>query len=262
MKGLQALFKIRETYIGIAVTVAFQLIFFSVWMTAYDGVNDRADHLKIGLISEDTEIGQQVANEIQATLPFTIEKFTSLNEAEQKLNEREIQMILHIPNDFTSQLQAGQEAEIIYSINQANASITKNMMEGVAKQLTEEVNHNIYPKQQGKTVEVFSQKFSQLPMEPNTAQQINETVATTIMSVKDRAIDSTIVKTNNVDEFAANFVPLMIIISSFVGAMVMIMQHQQAAHLVQDTISKWQLFLARQIINVGVAFTLPLLTIV
>jgi len=261
MKGLQALFKIRETYIGIAVTVAFQLIFFSVWMTAYDGVNDRADHLKIGLISEDTEIGQQVANEIQATLPFTIEKFTSLNEAEQKLNEREIQMILHIPNDFTSQLQAGQEAEIIYSINQANASITKNMMEGVAKQLTEEVNHNIYPKQQGKTVEVFSQKFSQLPMEPNTAQQINETVATTIMSVKDRAIDSTIVKTNNVDEFAANFVPLMIIISSFVGAMVMIMQHQQAAHLVQDTISKWQLFLARQIINVGVAFTLPLLTI-
>ncbi|MGA3677095.1 YhgE/Pip domain-containing protein [Lysinibacillus agricola] len=261
MKGLQALFKIRETYIGIAITVAFQLIFFSVWMTAYDGVNDRTENLKIGLISEDTEMGQQVANEIQATLPFTIEKFTSLNEAEQKLNEREIQMILHIPNDFTSQLQAGQEAEIIYSINQANASIAKNMMEGVAKQLTEEINHTIYPKQQGKTVEVFSQKFSQLPMEQNTAQQINETVATTIMSVKDRAIDSTIIKTNNVEEFAANFVPLMVIISSFVGAMVMIMQHQQAAQLVQDTISKWQLFLARQIINIGVAFTLPLLTI-
>lgn len=28
MKGLQALFKIRETYIGIAATIAFQLIFF------------------------------------------------------------------------------------------------------------------------------------------------------------------------------------------------------------------------------------------
>ncbi|MGE7942400.1 YhgE/Pip domain-containing protein [Lysinibacillus xylanilyticus] len=261
MKGLQALFKIRETYIGIAVTVAFQLIFFSVWMTAYDGVNDRAENLKIGLISEDTEIGQQVANEIQATLPFTIINFTSLNKAEQELNQRDIQMIIHIPNDFTSQLQAGKEAEIIYSINQANASIAKNMMEGIAKQVTEEVNHNIYPKQQDKTVEVFSQKFSQLPMEPNTAQQINETVATTIMSVKDRAIDSTIIKTNNVEEFAANFVPLMVIISSFVGAMVMIMQHQQAAQLVQDTISKWQLFLARQIINIGVAFTLPLLTI-
>ncbi|WP_285396497.1 ABC transporter permease [Lysinibacillus sp. fls2-241-R2A-57] len=261
MKGLQALFKIRETYIGIAITVAFQLIFFSVWMTAYDGVNDRVENLQIGLISEDTELGQQVANEIQASLPFTIKNFTSLNKAEQELNQRTIHMIIQIPNDFTSQLQAGKEAEIIYSINQANASIAKNMMEGVAKQVTEEINHNIYPLQQGKTVEVFSQKFSQLPMEQNTAQQINETVASTIMSVKDRAIDSTIIKTNNVKEFAANFVPLMVIISSFVGAMVMIMQHQQAAQLLQNTISKWQLFLARQIINIGVALTLPFLTI-
>ncbi|MGE7694118.1 YhgE/Pip domain-containing protein [Lysinibacillus sp. NPDC094177] len=261
MKGLQALFKIRETYIGIVVTIAFQVIFFSVWMTAYDGVNDRTENLKIGLISEDTEMGQQVVNEIKEKLPFTIENYTSQDKAEQELNTRDIHMMIHIPNNFTSQLQAGKEAEIIYSINQANASIAKNMMDGVAKQVTEEINHNIYSLQQGKTIEAFSQKFSQLPMEKNTAQQINEAVATTIMNVKDRAIDSTIIKTNNVKEFAANFVPLMLIISSFVGAMVMIMQHQQAAQIVQDTISKWQLFLARQLINIGVAFALPLLTI-
>lgn len=261
MKGLQALFKIRETYIGIAITIVFQVIFFSVWMTAYDGVNDRTDNLNIGLISEDTEMGKQVVNEIKGKLPFTIKNYTSLDKAEQELNQRDIQMIIHIPSNFTSQLQAGKEAEIIYSINQANASIAKNMMDGVAKQLTEEINHNIYPLQQGKIIEAFSQKFSQLPMEQNTAQQINKAVATTIMSVKDHAINSTIMKTNNVEEFAANFVPLMVIISSFVGAMVMIMQHQQAAQLVQDTVSKWQLFLARQLINIGVAFALPLLTI-
>lgn len=260
MNGLQALFKVRETYIGIVITIAFQIIFFSVWMTAYDGINDRTDNLKIGLISEDTEIGQQVVNEITATLPFTLENYTSLDKAEQALNRRDIHMIIHIPSDFTSQLQAGKEAEIIYAINQANASIAKNMMDGIAKQVTEEINHNIYPFQQGKTIEAFSQKFSQLPMEQNTAQ-INEAVATTIMSVKDRAINSTIIKTNYVEAFAANFVPLMVIISSFVGAMVMIMQHQQAAQLVQHTISKWQLFRARQLINIGVAFALPLLTI-
>lgn len=261
MKGLQALFKIRETYIGIVITIAFQVIFFSVWMTAYDGVNDRTGNLKIGLISEDSEIGQQVVNEIKGKLPFTIENYTALNKAEQALNQRDIHMIIHIPSDFTSQLLAGKEAEIIYSINQANASIAKNMMDGVAKQVTDEINHNIYPIQQGKSIEAFSQKFSQLPMEQNTAQQINEAVATTIMSVKDHTIGSTIIKTNNIEEFAANFVPLMVIISSFVGAMVMIMQHQQAAQLVQDTVSIWQLFLARQLINIGVAFALPLLTI-
>lgn len=41
----------------------------------------------------------------------------------------------------------------------------------------------------------------------------------------------------------------------------MIMQHQQAAQLVQESLSKWQLFLARQLLNVGVAFTLPFITI-
>ena len=261
MKGLQALFKIRETYIGIVITIAFQVIFFSIWMTAYDGVNDRTGNLKIGLISEDTEMGQQVVNEIKGKLPFTIENYTSLNKAEQALNQRDVHMIIHIPSNFTSQLQAGKEAEIIYSINQANASIAKNMMDGVAKQVTEEINHKIYPIQQGKTIEAFSQKFSQLPMEQITAQQINDAVATTIMSVKDHTIGSTIIKTNNVEEFAANFVPLMVIISSFVGAMVMIMQHQQAAQIVQDKVSKWRLFLARQLINIGVAFALPLLTI-
>ncbi|KOP80428.1 hypothetical protein AMS59_03300 [Lysinibacillus sp. FJAT-14745] len=261
MKGLQALFKIRETYIGIVITIAFQVIFFFVWMTAYDGVNDRTGNLKIGLISEDTEMGQQVVNEIKGKLPFTIKNYTSLDKAEQELNQRDIHMMIHIPSDFTSQLQAGKEAEIIYSINQANASIAKNMMDGVAKQVTEEINHNLYPLQQGKTIEAFSQKFSQLPIAQNTAQLINEAVATTIMSVKDHTIGSTIIKTNNVEEFAMNFVPLMVIISSFVGAMVMIMQHQQAAQLVQDTISKWQLFLARQLINIGVSFTIPLLTI-
>lgn len=261
MKGLQALFKIRETYIGIVITIAFQVIFFSVWMTAYDGVNDRTKNLKIGLISEDTEMGQQVVNEIKGKLPFTIENYTSLDKGEQALNQRDIHMIIHIPSNFTSQLQAGKEAEIIYSINQANASIAKNMMDGVAKQVTEEINHNFYPIQQGKTIEAFTQKFSQLPLEQNTVQQINEAVATTIRSVKDHTVGSTINKTNNIEEFAANFVPLMVIISSFVGAMVMIMQHQQAAQLVQDKVSKWQLFLARQLINIGVAFALPLLTI-
>ena len=180
-----------------------------------------------------------------------------MKEAESALNERQINMIMQIPTDFTNQIQAGKEAEIIYAINQANASVAKNMMEGVAKQLTDEINQALYPMQQNQAVEAFAQQFAQLPFE----QQITTSVKTTVMNVKDHAVDGTIVKTNDVKGFAANFVPLMVIISSFVGAMVMIMQHQQAAQLVQESLSKWQLFLARQLLNVGVAFTLPLLTI-
>ncbi|WP_286926886.1 MULTISPECIES: YhgE/Pip domain-containing protein [Lysinibacillus] len=261
MKGLQALFRIKETYIGIVATIAFQLIFFSVWMTAYDGVNERTENLKIGVISEDREMGQEVANGLKTSLPFVIEEFTSIKRGEEELNKRHIQMLLHIPKNFTAQIQAGNEGKITYSINQASASMVKSMMESTAKQLTEEINHNIFPLKQEKSIEMFSQKFAQLPLEQNMALQITDSVEATILQIKDRSIDSTIIKTNNAEGFAANFVPLMVIISSFVGAMVMIMQHQQAAQLVQAFVSKWQLFLARQIINIGVAFVLPLLTI-
>lgn len=261
MTGLQALLRVRETYIGIVATIAFQLIFFTIWMTAYDGVNERAEQLSIGLVVEDSAMGQQVAQKIKGSISFSMEDYPSMKKAESALNERQINMIMQIPADFTNQIQAGKEAEIIYAINQANASVAKNMMEGVAKQLTEEINQALYPMQQNQAVEVFAQQFAQLPFEQQTAQQITTSVKTTVMNVKDHVVDGTIIKTNNVKGFAANFVPLMVIISSFVGAMVMIMQHQQAAQLVQESLSKWQLFLARQLLNVGVAFTLPFITI-
>ncbi len=260
-KGLQALFKIRETYIGIVATIAFQLIFFSIWMTAYDGINDRTDNLTIGYISEDAAFGQEVIDGLKKSLPFASKDFTSIERAEKDLENRYIHMIIHIPAEFTAQLKAGKEANIIYFINQANASLAKTMMEGVAKQTTNEVNHQLYPVQQGEIVKAFSQQFSQLPMEQNSALLVQDTVTTTIMGVKDRIVESTIIKTNDAKGFAANFVPLMVIISSFVGAMVMIMQHQQAAQMVQDSVSKWSLFFARQLLNFAVAFILPLLTI-
>jgi len=261
MKGLQTLLSVRETYIGIVAAIAFQLIFFTIWMTAYDGVNERADELSIGFVAEDTGMGQQIVKDMEDNIPFTVKKYSSLKQAEHALNERQINMIMQIPANFTNQLQTGEKAEIIYSINQANASMAKNMMDSVAKQLTEEMNRMLYPLQQNQAIEVFSQQFAQLPFEQNTSQQINASVHTTMMSIKDHAVDATILKTNDVKGFAANFIPLMVIISSFVGAMVMIMQHQQAAQKVQSILSKWQLFFARQLLNVGVALTLPFLTI-
>lgn len=261
MEGLKALFRIRETYIGIVATIAFQLIFFSVWMTAYDGVNDRTKNLKVGLISEDVSIDQKLTTKIQESLPFSLKTFSSIKEAENQLDQRNIHMLIHIPADFTTQLQNGEETSIVYSINQANASLVKSAMESTAKQVTAEVNLNVYALQQSETVKAFSQQFTQLPLDQDLASIILETVTSTISNMESHLVSSTIIKTNNVNGFAANFVPLMVIISSFVGAMVMIMQHQHAVEILQATISKWSLFFGRQLINMIVAFTLSFLTI-
>ncbi|HEX6594683.1 MAG TPA: hypothetical protein VF095_08845 [Bacillota bacterium] len=70
MKALKQFFKIRETYVGIAATLAYQIIFFSVWLTAYDGVFERTDQLKVALVNEDARLGEVVSKAIEEKVPF------------------------------------------------------------------------------------------------------------------------------------------------------------------------------------------------
>ncbi|MEK4427177.1 YhgE/Pip domain-containing protein [Solibacillus sp. FSL K6-1523] len=258
MKSLKALFHIRETYIGIAAAIAFQVIFFSVWMTAYDGVNDRMDQLKIGLVNEDEQLGIEITNQLENQLPFQIQSYTSIENAKSIMDERQIDMIIQIPSSVTTSLASGEQAQIVYWINQSNATLVKTMMENTAVQLTNQMNQQFYPVQIN---EARSQFIQQLPLSEESALIVEDAVLFLLDSLDSHPLSSSIKKTNEVDGFAANFVPLMIILSSFVGAMVMIMQLELATQSIQETISKWNIFIGRQIIQVGVALLLPLLTI-
>ncbi|MBE1555357.1 YhgE/Pip domain-containing protein [Sporosarcina limicola] len=261
MKGLKALFKVRETYIGIMAAILFQLIFFTIWMTAYDGVHERTGNLSVGLLNEDRVIGEQVAQQISKSLPFTVETFTSIEQAQGAMNDRNIDMIIQIPSNLTDSIQSGDDANIVYWINQANASLAKTMMESVAVQVTDQVNRSMYPIQQTEVAGRFMQQLEELPVQQEVAKGVGEAVLFALESLKDHPIEASVMKTNTAEGFAANLVPFMVIISSFVGAMVMVMQHQAAASSLDGTVSKWDLFFSRQLINIGVAFLLPLLTI-
>lgn len=260
MKGVKALFQIRETYIGIAAAIAFQLIFFAVWMTAYDGVNDRSGNLSVGLLNEDSMIGQEIAKQIYEKVPFNIKPYTSIEQAQSDMNERKIEMIIQIPETLTESIESGTDADIVYWINQSNASLTKTMMENTSFHLTEQVNRNLYPFQINKATAQFTQQIKQLSVPKELADLIGQSVGSMLNSLTDRPIGATITKINDVEEFAANLIPLMLIISSFAGAMVMVMQHEEAAQSLKKSLSKWKLFFGRQTINIGVAFLLPLLT--
>lgn len=76
MRVLRSFFKISETYIGIAAAIAFQLIFFTVWMTAYDGVTERTGNLKVAIVNEDVQIGKTITEQLKAALPFQVEEQT------------------------------------------------------------------------------------------------------------------------------------------------------------------------------------------
>lgn len=260
MNGLKKLLRVRETYLGIIAAVAFQLIFFCVWMTAYDGVNDRIGNLNIAMVNEDESIGEEIANEFTHNIPFNVVKYAQIEQAKSAMHARKVDMIVHIPSTFTASLKSNSTPEITYWINQSNANMSKSLMESSALQFHNQVNQQIFSMLKSETTGTFTQQLQAISLPDELAKSINENVMNAINVLNDKPIEALIKKTNHIEGFAANFVPLMIIISSFVGAMVMTMQLEAATGFVKEVTTQWELFFARQLINFTMAFLLAFLT--
>src|SRR5690625_6226500 len=94
MQLLNSFFKQRETLLGIAAAVAFQLIFVIVWLTGYDGVYERTDQFTVGLINEDPIIGAEITGKLKDNYLFQIKEFEDLSSAKQELDERNISIVI------------------------------------------------------------------------------------------------------------------------------------------------------------------------
>jgi hypothetical protein len=68
------LYFIITLILSILLLPCFALIFFSIWMTAYDGVNDRLDHLEISIVNEDKEAGVAMDRFIKRTVTVSYHK--------------------------------------------------------------------------------------------------------------------------------------------------------------------------------------------
>ncbi|USK57760.1 ABC transporter permease (plasmid) [Cytobacillus solani] len=262
MKTLKQFFKHPETFIGIATAFAFLLIFFCVWMTAYDGVNDRTDKLKIGLVNEDEQRGSMIVKEIIKNVPFEVKTYPSLDSAKKEMNRRNLDMVMHIPAIFSSRLQEQGETEIRYYINQANASLAKQIMDGAAKNITQSINENIYAYKQQLILSNLHEQLGSAVPSNELAQEISKSISQALESLNIQSVQTTVVKTNNMDGFAATMVPMMIVLASFVGSMIMSLNIHIVSSKIKNDYSRWSIFLARLIINMGASILLASITLI
>jgi uncharacterized phage infection (PIP) family protein YhgE len=261
MKTLKQYFKHPETFTGIATAFAFLLIFFCVWMTAYDGVTDRVNKLKIGLVNEDKQMGATIEKELIKNVPFKIETYSSIKSAKQNMNKRDLDMVIQIPANFSSQLQEKGDTKINYLINQANASLAKQIMEGTAKNISQTINANVYTYKQQLILSNLSKQMEGALPSKELAQNISKNISQVLQSLNIQSVQSTLKKTNDTDGFAATMVPMMIVLASFVGSMIMSLNVNIVSTKLRGIYNKWSIFLARQIINMGASILLSLITL-
>lgn len=244
-EALRLYMKKPTTVIGIVTAMMFQVIFSIIWMTGYDGVTENVKNLQIAVVNQDQGAGAKLTEQLKGSLPFGVKTVSSVAEATEKLDRREVQMVLHIPEDFTAQLQApGKKASISYTINESNPAMIKSTMQSVASTITETVNK-----------EAAVSGAQVMLQQANLPAQQAQAAAQGLVN----KVEANIQYMHPVSGMNNQMIPMMLVLASFVGAMIMGMNLQQSTMMIGGSVSKWNKFGARILINIVSALFIALL---
>ncbi|MBB3112151.1 putative phage infection (PIP) family protein YhgE [Paenibacillus phyllosphaerae] len=245
-EAIQAFLKKPTTIVGIVTALMFQVIFSVIWMTGYNGVSDteRLKELKVGIVALDTQMGPVIAEQLGKSLPVQTVQVEAQDEALTMLNDRELQMVVTIPADF-SQTVAAQDgtAKLTYSINESNAQMIKSVMNAMAAQITANVNKQAV--MQGVQA-VLTQ--ANLP-----AEQAQGAAAALSERVTSEFNYSNVVEGQN-----NQMVPMMLVLASYVGSMLLAMNMENSSMALASRFNRWQRFGARSIISIVAAVFISL----
>jgi Predicted membrane protein len=238
---IKAFFQKPLTKVGIITALMFQVIFSVIWMTGYNGVTDtvRMKELQVGIVSLDNQMGPAIAEQLTKSLPVTTVTLDSQEQALKQLNDRELHMVVTIPADFSQSAAAMDgSAKLTYSINESNPQMIKNVMSSIAVQITDTINKQAIT--QGAAAVLTEAK---LP-----ADQVQG-----ISAMLSERVTSEFNYTNKVDGQNNQMVPMMLVLASYVGAMLLGMNLETSSRMLAGEYSRWQRFAARIIINIGAA---------
>ncbi len=72
-------------------------------------------------------------------MPFNIERDDTNEQALQKLDDNKIALVIHIPQDFSANVQEGETAEIDFTVNGATSSVVTSTMKSIVNELDKAV---------------------------------------------------------------------------------------------------------------------------
>lgn len=262
MRTFKSVLKRKETLFGILAAMMFQLIFVVVWLTGYDGVYERTNQFKVGIVNEDSKAGKKIVTALQKSDLFKLSQMDHLDEAKKELDQRNINMLIYLPEYLTENLLAGENVSIEYYINHSSPMLTKQIMEKAATEINTNINDQIqqtFDKQL--SMEIPEKLLSLLENDHILTELLNETLITMQAKNKQTKLQQKIITTNTNEKFTATLLPLLIVLASYISAMLISQHLQLAVGKLNHQKKRISLFVSRQMINILVAIILSLLTI-
>jgi YhgE/Pip-like protein len=239
-QSLALLLKHPAAKTALLTALMFQLIFCVIWMTAYSGVTDNVNQLKLALVNEDAGLGKAISEKLSQQLPFQTVTGDTREAALEKLENREVHMVVAIPADFSKQVQTvGQQAKLEYYINESNPQMIKSVMQSVTGTITAGANKEA-------VAAGVKAVLTQMQMPAQQAEAAGQGLA--------EKVDSQVQSLHPVKGMHNQMVPMMLVLASFVGAMIMQMNLQQAAEAGGG--GRWAMFGARAVLNLMAALVI------
>ncbi len=117
-----------------SIAIAFIMPVVLLYMFGY-GVSLDASHIPVGIVAEQPDIvTQSLEDSFSRSEFFSPVSFRSIQEAQQALNERRIEGIVWMRNNFSANLQSGLQAPIniiVNGVDSNQANITGGYIQGV-----------------------------------------------------------------------------------------------------------------------------------
>lgn len=230
---------------GIFMMLFYQIVMIGIFMWGYSAVPKNMTELTVAIVNGDEQTGTQLVSQLKDNLPFKLVTDLSLEAAQEKLEDRDIHLVIHIPQDFTAKMTTqGEQANLDFFMNQSNSQTITSSMQSVVNQISDQF-----------VTQTQTQSFIQLLQ---NVQMPEDQAKQTVESVMNK-VNPNVVLTNTAPAGMHNLMaPMFLSMASYVGAMIYSMMSTGALNQLKGKLGKGKSFLYLQGVNVMVSLIVPL----
>lgn len=249
MKNFLTMLKNGSVIGGITMVVFYQIVMISIFMSGYSAVPKNVGEMTVAIVNEDATAGKQIAQQFGEQLPFHIVTDLKLDEAKKELDDRDIQMVIHIPEDFTQLLSTqGEHPQMDFFLNQSNSAVVSSTMDAVATQIITGLNQQF-------ATQGVQGLLEGMNMPTDQAKELAADIP-----VK---MTPNVVKTNPTPAGMHNqMAPFFLTMANYVGAMIFSMLIVGAVNFLKPKMGRGQAFWASQAVTAVVSLIAPLVGVI
>lgn len=129
---------------AIFMGIFYALVMLAIFLPGYKAMPGNINKLPIAIINDDNgNYGDQISKQLNKSLPFdNINKNINYIEANKKLMHNKLNLIIHIPKDFSKNLSSKKDTPgLNFKINDASPTMISQSMDSIGKEINNQLSN-------------------------------------------------------------------------------------------------------------------------